>query len=137
MQDKSFLYKHTSKSGTVVLAAYLLNDKFFLTNKEALEYLENGCGFDQSDAIDYLAALNLDAITEPIRPVFLTQSDAVDWMEDKVDDPYTDNQRFAYDNDAEAMKDYRRQQSRGCCGFFDEEVIVAGRLAHIGCNYGH
>ena len=24
-----------------------------------------------------------------------------------------------------------------CCGSFDEEIMIANKLATIGCNYGH
>lgn len=68
---------------------------------------------------------------------FASQDEAIEWMEQTVDDPYMDNYRFAYINDKWAMKKYNIQVNKGCCGFFDEEVIVSGKKAKIGCNFGH
>ena len=48
-----------------------------------------------------------------------------------------DNTRFAYLDNPEEMEDYENSQEEGCCGFFDMEILVAGRKATIGCNYGH
>jgi hypothetical protein len=70
-------------------------------------------------------------------PSFNTLKEANEWMENKVDDPCIDNYRFAYDGDEEASKNYDEVQRHGCCGSFDRRVMVAGRLATIGCNYGH
>ena len=44
---------------------------------------------------------------------------------------------FAYNDDKKAIATYNEIQNRGCCGSFDREVRIAGRLATIGCNYGH
>lgn len=70
-------------------------------------------------------------------PTFETESDARDWMYDEVDDPCVDNNRFYFEGDTEGAAEYERQIDDGCCGFFDRQIIVAGRLAWIGCNYGH
>jgi hypothetical protein len=40
-------------------------------------------------------------------------------------------------DDPEGMARYAQQQAEGCCGFFDAYVQVDGRLATVGCNYGH
>lgn len=32
---------------------------------------------------------------------------------------------------------YESIRDEGCCGFFDEEIMINGRLAKIGCNFGH
>jgi hypothetical protein len=48
-----------------------------------------------------------------------------------------DNHRFAYMDDAALVRKYTDMQAGGCCGFFDREVRINGRLATIGCNYGH
>lgn len=69
--------------------------------------------------------------------VFDTQEEAEEWMDLEVDDPCVDNYRFAFLDDEDAMAIYDKQKEAGCCGDFDEEVIVAGRPAMIGCNYGH
>ena len=48
-----------------------------------------------------------------------------------------DNYRFAYVDDETAMFLYHEAQADGCCGGFDEKVLVNGKEAMIGCNYGH
>lgn len=68
---------------------------------------------------------------------FTSKEEAESWMKDKVDDPCVDNYRFAYLDDNAALAAYERQRQEGCCGEFDEEIIVNGRKATIGCNYGH
>jgi hypothetical protein len=68
---------------------------------------------------------------------FDTMEEAFEWMEREVDDPCVDNARFAYEDDATAMAVYESQKWNGCCGSFDEEIVVGGRKAYIGCNYGH
>lgn len=70
-------------------------------------------------------------------PSFASQQDAGEWMYDQVDDPCVDNYRFAFLDDAEAVTKYEEQRGDGCCGFFDQHVTINGRLAKIGCNYGH
>ena len=70
-------------------------------------------------------------------PSFQSEADAFDWMEEQVDDPCQDNERFAYQDDEVAMANYDHKQSTGCCGFFDARIIIDGRPALIGCNYGH
>lgn len=67
---------------------------------------------------------------------FANVADAWDYMYSHEYD-FMDNLRFAYMDDADAMKMYDRQQSEGCCGYHDERIIVNGKLAVIGCNYGH
>jgi hypothetical protein len=70
-------------------------------------------------------------------PTFDTVEDAQAWMMEQVDDPCVDNDRFAFEDDAEACQVYADQVMRGCCGSFDEVVLVSGKRANIGCNYGH
>ena len=79
------------------------------------------------------------AIKQSLEPKdrFKTKEDAFDWMEVQVDDPCVDNYRFAYLDDENEMITYENLQATGCCGFFDVEIMVDGRLATIGCNYGH
>jgi hypothetical protein len=71
------------------------------------------------------------------KPTFSDQAAAGDWMLAQVDDPCVDNHRFAFLDDSPAMVDYEDKRAGGCCGCFDAEVVVGGRLATIGCNYGH
>lgn len=73
---------------------------------------------------------------EPILE-FGSVEEAYEWMVNLIDDGCIDNYRFAFQNDKEGMDKYERQYNDGCCGSFDEEVKVNGRLATIGCNYGH
>lgn len=68
---------------------------------------------------------------------FTTREDAEVWMEDRVDDACMDNSRFAYLDDPEGLAEFDRLQALGCCGEFEAEIRVGGRLAKIGCNYGH
>lgn len=70
-------------------------------------------------------------------PSFATVEEAMEWMYEQVDDPCVDNDRFAFEDDAVACQAYAHQVLRGCCGFFDEVVLVGGKAANIGCNYGH
>jgi hypothetical protein len=69
--------------------------------------------------------------------VFSNYVAAEEWMLEQVDDSCVDNYRFAYLDDPLQMQAYGLAQESGCCGFFDEEVIVNERRATIGCNYGH
>lgn len=71
------------------------------------------------------------------RKKFDTESDAAESMYECVNDECVDNYRFAFEDDETAMVDYDRRRDSGCCGSFDEEVVVNGRNAVIGCNYGH
>lgn len=68
---------------------------------------------------------------------FSSKEEAFDWLEVQVDDPCTDNFRFAYIDDEDAMFHYQNQVDDGCCGSCDVDVLVAGKVAKIGCNYGH
>lgn len=72
------------------------------------------------------------------RPAFDTQQQAAQWMYSHLEDEHcVDNFRFAFKDDEKAVLKYNEAESEGCCGFFDQEVLVGGRLAIIGCNYGH
>lgn len=68
---------------------------------------------------------------------FTTREKAEEWMTAQVDDPYRDNERFAFLDDPAAVAEYDRIKKDGCCGYFDERIAVNGRAALIGCNYGH
>lgn len=70
-------------------------------------------------------------------PTFKTVEAAYVWLDDTIDDPCIDNYRFAFKDDAAAMARYEDRKSEGCCGFADRDVIVDGREALVGCNYGH
>lgn len=68
---------------------------------------------------------------------FSSKKDAFDWMEEAVSDPCVDNHRFAFVDDAEATEKFNEQCEDGCCGSFNEKILVNGKEALIGCNYGH
>lgn len=71
-------------------------------------------------------------------PEFYSKVDASIWMElMMVDESCVDNERFAYVEDSIAMAQYDKQQDDGCCGSFDAVIMVDGKEAMIGCNYGH
>jgi hypothetical protein len=72
--------------------------------------------------------------------IFTSEQEAEAWMDKDLEDSdehCIDNYRFAFLDDAKAMADYQDKKDNGCCGYFDEEVVVNGRKAIIGCNYGH
>lgn len=71
------------------------------------------------------------------RPSFASHDEAERWMVERVDDGCIDNHRFAYLDDDQSMRLYETRREDGCCGSFDADVIVDGRAARIGCNYGH
>lgn len=77
-----------------------------------------------------------DALPRPL-PTFDTVGDAYDWMYAEVDDPCVDNERFAWADQPEELATYDAVRDEGCCGSFDSDVIIGGRRAVIGCNYGH
>lgn len=62
------------------------------------------------------------------------------WAERKVkenDMDYCDNFRVADLNVEEQIKFYKKMQSQGCCGFFDEIIEIEGKTIMIGWNFGH
>jgi hypothetical protein len=54
-----------------------------------------------------------------------------------------DNYRVAKCSNSAQVRRYRRQQSKGCCGFYDEVVEMWSwrkfrfEKYMVGCNYGH
>lgn len=70
-------------------------------------------------------------------PEFETAEDAAAWAHEQEDDGCHNNDRFAFVDDAEAMARFREAESKGCCGSFEADVIVGGRRAVVGYNYGH
>ena len=68
---------------------------------------------------------------------FTTVQEADAWMYEQVDDHCVDNYRFAWADDAKMVAAYEAGRRDGCCGFADYTVIIAGRQAMIGCNFGH
>ena len=54
-----------------------------------------------------------------------------------LDDEYPDNLRVARSEDSWEKAAYEYARRSGCCGSFDEEILVGGVKFMIGCNYGH
>jgi hypothetical protein len=71
-------------------------------------------------------------------PTFATEEDAFTWMyEELQDEDCRDNERFAFLDDPAAVAAFDDASSHGCCGSAEFEIIVGGRKAIIGCNFGH
>jgi hypothetical protein len=70
-------------------------------------------------------------------PEFETVEEAYEWMEAEVDDPCIDNHRVCYLDDPESIGVFEEMESNGCCGSSNYDVVIQGRHARIGCNYGH
>jgi hypothetical protein len=60
-------------------------------------------------------------------------------LKNKYGDNCTDNYRVALVGNLPQERRYRRQQRKGCCGFFDciDICPVDGRPYRLGFNYGH
>ena len=67
---------------------------------------------------------------------FSSESEAWKYMYNQGYD-CMDNERFAFLDEPKQVELYEKWQSQGCCGFHDETILVNGKLAKIGCNYGH
>ena len=79
----------------------------------------------------------MDALLDP---AFDTQDQALAWLlgrHEAEGEFCIDNERFAFIDDEVAMAAYEAQTATGCCGSDDVRVVVAGRPAMVGCNYGH
>lgn len=78
-------------------------------------------------------------ICEDVTPTFDTEQEAKAWFyEDYLaGEDCIDNDRFAYEDDDAAMSKYEDDAETGCCGSSDVRIIIAGRAASIGANYGH
>lgn len=73
-------------------------------------------------------------------PSFATEDEAFAWMYQNLEDEderCIDNGRFAFVDDDAAMTEFDRRANDGCCGSCEYTIVVDGRLAVIGCNYGH
>jgi hypothetical protein len=82
------------------------------------------------------------ATTAPVADpkAYASEEDAADAMNatlDVTDEQFRDNYRFAFLDDPAAVAAYEEAERAGCCGSYDADIIVAGRPAWIGCNYGH
>lgn len=76
---------------------------------------------------------------DDILKTFYSEKEASNWLfnEVVVNQEYVDNYRFAFKDEHWSMSAYNKACNKGCCGSFDEEIMVNGRLAIIGCNFGH
>jgi hypothetical protein len=83
------------------------------------------------------------ATPDPPIPTFATEAEAMEWMYETLEaeehgrDPHPDNERIGYLDDPDSMNWYRRAEANGCCGSAEYEVVIAGRRAMVGCNFGH
>lgn len=68
---------------------------------------------------------------------FNSREEATKWMLKSVRDLCVDNYRFADENNPQEVAKYNDRQERGCCGSFDEVVLINNVRTMIGCNYGH
>lgn len=72
----------------------------------------------------------------PAVQTFETEDQAWDWLYETVDDPCIDNERIAYADRAQ-VRAFDAKASEGCCGSAEYKVNIGGRVAWIGCNFGH
>jgi hypothetical protein len=75
--------------------------------------------------------------TETDCPRFPNQEMAESWLDKEMEDENWDNFRFSFLEDTDGCLQYEAAYGKGCCGSFDEVILVDGRAALIGCNYGH
>lgn len=68
---------------------------------------------------------------------FDNHEEAFHWLHKVVDDGCIDNDRFYFYGDKLAEAYFEECAEHGCCGSMEKDVIIAGRAARIGCNYGH
>lgn len=59
------------------------------------------------------------------------------YLDELVADPCVDNYRIGYLDDMVTLMEYGVARDCGCCARRDVLVYIAGRLAVVGCNYGH
>ena len=60
------------------------------------------------------------------------------WLEKTNRDNCYDQHRIVYADELNSNgKEYYEIYQKGCCGSDDTTVIINGRLAFIGCNFGH
>ena len=113
--------------------AYYLNDgTMAYTFESRLEPTD----FQLSDIESILAkvATNGDKRKELI---FDTPEKALQEGIDRLNEEYKDNRRFAYLDDIDSFITYLNEKETGCCGYYDVLVLVNGKNALLGCNYGH
>lgn len=73
-------------------------------------------------------------------PTFPTAEAATAWMLAHLEDQgeeCIDNERFTFLDDEKGLAEYDRLAQSGCCGAFDQDIVVADRPARVGCNHGH
>jgi hypothetical protein len=85
--------------------------------------------------VEHITSYSKGKSEEPLW--FSTYWHAQAWMINLVDDRCIDNIRSTFIESVNGMETYLKRRNRGCCGFFDQEIIISGERALIGCNYGH
>lgn len=73
-------------------------------------------------------------------PSFFTETEAHAWLKKTLNDENEyclDNRRFTFLDDHVALQAYEEKRENHCCGRRDRAVLVDGRPALVGCNYGH
>ncbi len=70
---------------------------------------------------------------------FASEQEAREILESLLfeDHDNADNYRFAYEDDPAGNALYQKIFREGCCGSCDFDIVVDGRPAMIGWNYGH
>jgi hypothetical protein len=86
------------------------------------------CIQDITDVIGYPGKL-------PPTEVFETEVEAFEYASEGLE--CVDNNRIAYLDDLQGLQEYLVKRRRGCCGFYDVPVEIAGRPGFLGLNYGH
>lgn len=108
---------------------YTMTYEQYVSYSEAIE-----ADFSNDEALQYAGFVKLNG--EWVAS-FNSQAEAIEYIASVADDPCTDNYRFTFDDDSKGIGLYEDQKAHGCCGFLDVSVVVAGRSAMVGCNYGH
>lgn len=83
-----------------------------------------GCANIMEDLLEFYDEKTADLINEKFNEIVCEYE-------------YPDNFRFCLVGDDKQMKEYIRRGRDGCCGFYDEEVVIEGKKYKIGFNYGH
>ena len=68
---------------------------------------------------------------------FATEKEAEYAMFEYLDEDCSDNYRFSFVDDEEGLLRYEMIRVSGCCGSYNAKIIVGGKPAIIGCNFGH
>ncbi len=79
-----------------------------------------------------------DVSTENDLLYFDSKEAAFDHLDKTFGDDCGDNYRFAFlQGNGKELESYAVAFENGCCGSYDRLVVVGGKKAILGCNYGH